>query len=107
MSTALLIGILLATVHAGLVAFLVYGVLNGAEPAWPMYWLVLFYLDLPFSLLWLLVAKLRGVSPPITLRWLPQPTGDLDNFVLPVLVLGVGGTMWWYVLPQIVARAFD
>ncbi len=106
MASALAIGIALAVVHLVAVATIVRTIVSGIEPAWPMLWLILFWVDLPFSLIWLAIEKMRhrAKAPPLFVPWLRAPLNDLDNFVLPFLILGVGGTVWWFLLPQFVGQ---
>lgn len=106
MGAALAIGFVLAVVHLIAVVSIVVTIVKGIEPDWPMLWLLLFWLDLPFSLVLLAIAKVRhrAKSRPLSLPWLRAPLNDLDNFVLPFFVLGVGGTLWWFLLPQLVGQ---
>ena len=106
MTISLMIGIALATAHLVLVVIIVRSILAGVEPAWPMLWLLLFWIDFPFSLIFLAIAKVRHrfKASRLTVPMLRAPINDFDNFVMPFCILGVGGTGWWYLLPQLIAR---
>jgi hypothetical protein len=88
--------------HAALVIFVMWAISTGKEPDWPMYWLIFLVVDFPFSLLWLLIDRCDHELAlfPSEIRWLKPPFNDVHNFVIPCIFSGVGGTIWWFFLPQ-------
>jgi hypothetical protein len=95
-------GLILAALHAGVVAYLVWNIFFAGEPDWPMLWTVLLIIDFPWSLLTFPVAwSLRSMG--IHARQPKARALDPENFLLPFIFLGLGGTIWWFFLPQWVA----
>ena len=93
-------GIICSALHAALVVFVLYAIVFATEQDWPMYWAIFLPIDFPYSLL---VTVGQGVLPHhIALR---EPFGDVPNFILPFIILGIGGTIWWFFLPQWILRA--
>jgi hypothetical protein len=100
-----LFGLALAALHAGLVSYLVWCIFFAGEPDWPMYWTILLVVDFPLSLVafpvsWSIQALGIQASRP-NARLL-----DLQNFLIPLFVLGLGGTLWWFFMPQGIAWIF-
>ena len=105
MGTALFIGLVCAALHLGLVGYVVHLILNGKESDWPMYWHIFTYLDFPASLIAIAVLRLAYVSgTPQFASKTTTVTNDLHNFIMPLALFGVGGTIWWFYVPQIVAH---
>jgi uncharacterized membrane protein (UPF0136 family) len=101
MPTAHVIGLALAAAHVVLVAFVIRLVLRSREPDWPMLWGLLIVVNFPWSLVLAAVGSFVGKvhsEGASTRRVL-----DIHNFVVPFVLLGVGGTVWWYALPQVFA----
>ena len=100
MQASIIVGIALASAHLALIAYVVWLIHYANEPDWPLYWLLPYYVDFPASLIYSGVARLTCKF------WLPRSgTGrphalDVHNFILPFVFLGVGGTIWWFYLPQ-------
>ena len=107
MHTSVLLGIVLATAHLLLLGYVVWMIHFAGEHDWPIYWNIPLVVDLPVSLLALGVGRLLyGV-------WAPKRGArgaralDVQNFVFPLLSLGVVGTAWWFLLPQGIAWAWN
>jgi hypothetical protein len=100
MQTPIIVGIALATAHLALIAYVVWLIHYANETDWPMYWLLPLYVDFPASLIWF------GIDHLTYKFWLPKPGTerphalDVHNFIIPFVCLGVGGTAWWFYLPQ-------
>lgn len=72
------------------------------EPSWPMYWLVFLFLGFPFTTIIALILKVCALNERLPAR-LPcrhRMLGDTHNFIIPLLVFCIGGTVWWYFLPN-------
>jgi hypothetical protein len=87
---------------------LLYCILFGPEPDWPMYWTLLVAIDFPLSLVFVAIGRLlyKVPSPHEILR-IESKLLDLHNFLAPLLLLGVGGTCWWFFLPQAIAHTYN
>ncbi len=101
METSYVIGLVLATAHAVLIGYIVWLIHYANEPVWPNYWLIPYLVDFPASLLCGVVVRLL----PDNVRRKPGTAKmfDISNFLIPFIFLGVGGTVWWFVLPQGIA----
>jgi hypothetical protein len=99
------IGIILSVVHFILVLWIVYHICSSKEHVWPNLWLLFFWIDLPFGLVSIAFFKLT--KRKITIPWLSYPFNDFENFILPSVFFGIGGTVWWFFIPQFIAKAFS
>ena len=107
MQTATVVGLAFATAHVAVVVFLLYCILFGPEPDWPMYWALLVAIDFPMSLIFVALGRLLCKVPsPHEILQAKWKILNLHNFLLPLLLLGVGGTLWWFFLPQAIAHAY-
>jgi hypothetical protein len=100
MSNSYLVGLGLATAHVGLIAYVAWLIYRAEEPDWPMYWTLPFIVDLPASLLLMGLGRLLCNGWTLNLGVTRPPALDIPNFVVPFVLLGVGGTVWWFFLPQ-------
>jgi hypothetical protein len=136
-TTALLTGYALASIHVAVVLFVVFLILFGAESDWPMYWCLPMLTSIPFSLvvIWAVQLFCKRESPlraPLsesdlrdlnTLQHRSLPEHDsggngrllgaawsraanLENFLLPLVLFGVGGALWWLLLPSAIVAAY-
>jgi len=107
MHTSALVGIALATLHLALLGYVVWMIHSTSEPDWPMYWTTPLVIDLPASLLILVVGRLLFGN------WMPKREAqaaralDVQNFIFPLFFLCVVGTAWWFLLPQGIAWAWN
>jgi hypothetical protein len=84
-------------IHLVLSWWIIISVLSSERDAqWQLIWIFLFPLDFPFSLL---VFFAGYIFPDWTLRGLPSPWNDFHSFVLPVIVHGIIGPLWYFLLP--------
>jgi hypothetical protein len=104
MQPAHAIGLALAAAHVVLVAFVARLVLRSREPDWPMLWGLLIVVNFPWSLVVAAVGSFVGKVH--SARASTRRVLDIHNFVVPLVLLGVGGTVWWYTLPQAVAWVY-
>jgi hypothetical protein len=84
-------GTIMAAIHVALLGLTVAFIVAGAEPEWPMYWMIFLALDFPVSLA---VVPLAWLVPPSP----SGPLSDFANFWWPLGMHGVVGTAWWYIV---------
>jgi hypothetical protein len=77
--------ITLATLHVLIAIYISLAAIRSVDGT--MLFLMLYFLDFPFSLIVFLVDKIFSLP----LFW-PQ-------YIAAVIILGVGGTIWWYFVP--------
>lgn len=100
------IGTVLAVFHFAGVLYIVYCIFFQREPDWPMYWLIFFALDFPLLILCLPAGALLSAAEFTKIPGVTSPSGDILNFWLPLVILGAGGTVWWYFLPRLFRKLF-
>ena len=96
------IGIVCGTLHLLFVIYLIHLILNGNEPDWPVYWLILIPFNLPTLLLIFITGRLlEPVFEIIASNFSTgTPLGDATNFWIPFFYFGILGTIMWYFLPS-------
>lgn len=73
-----------------------YVVLSERDAQWQLVWVFLLPFDFPFSLL----VLFRGyIFPDWYFPRLPSPLNDFQSFIVPVIVHGVIGPLWYFFLP--------
>jgi len=73
-----------------------YVVLSGRDAQWQLVWVFLLPFDFPFSLL----VLFRGyIFPDWYFSRLPSPLNDFQSFIVPVVVHGIVGPLWYFFLP--------
>lgn len=97
-------GSVFATVHLALVGLVVRQALAGVEPLWMMGWLPFLVLDFPVSLLLFAINALMPGGSGGSQQSPTPPLSDVHNFLFPMFVFGICGTLWWFLLPGLVAR---
>jgi hypothetical protein len=50
-------------------------------------------------------AASRNCCAAKTFAW--ERVRDIENFQVPLVLLGIGGVAWWYFMPQWVASTYD
>ena len=99
-----IIGLLLASIHLILFILVVNSMLKSKFDAqWQLSWMIFLPLDFPFSLIVLFSGKL---FPAISFSFLPYPIGEFRGFILPLIVHGVLGTIWYAVIPSLLYKIF-
>ena len=103
------IGMILGILHLSLVIFIVFNILSGKEPDWPMYWLLLIPFDLPVLLLQYLT---NGIIEPVFSILASNftdtsPLSSSNNFWMPLFYYGLLGTVLWYFIPTIIAKVIN
>ena len=103
MTVSVVIRIVLATAHVGLVAFIVYCLLEGSEPDWPMYWALVFLVDFPLGHVCTLIGKSSSFFGCRELiQGIDSPLNDVPNFLFPLFLFGIFGTGWWFSIPVLI-----
>lgn len=100
------IGISLGTLHFSLVIFIIFHILSGKEPDWPIYWLLLIPFDLPLLLLqeltnWVVEPIFNILASSFIDT---SPLSDSNNFWIPLFYYGLLGTFMWYFIPTIITK---
>src|SRR3989338_3933367 len=99
-STAYKIGIVGCAIHLVVSWWIIISVLTSNRDAqWQLIWIFLLPFDFPFSLL---VFFAGYIFPGWYLRGLPSPWDDFHSFVLPLVVHGIIGPLWYFFLPVFV-----
>ena len=88
--------IVLLTFHTIILLFLISAIIFSEEPDWPMYWLILFAIDFPVSLLAILLAFVSNVILPLKISFFASPFNDTLNFWCPLITFALAGSCWWY-----------
>jgi hypothetical protein len=136
MTSSVFAGLVFASIHGAVVLFVVYRVLFDDESDWPMYWTLPLFTSIPASLVGVWIARLfyqsdlsarfsklalhraMAEQPPIwrvnSLKVSSRKHSpfwsrltDVHNFLLPLALFGVGGTLWWLLLPRVVVAAYQ
>jgi hypothetical protein len=99
------VGISLAIFHVAIVLAIVWSLLaSELDAQWQLTWVPLLLLDFPVSLVVVFSTDVfAGMSSP----WTSFPASELHGFVLPALVHGILGSLWWFILPVAVSSAWN
>lgn len=96
------LGLTLAVTHALAVILVASLIVKTSEPDWPMAWTLFLFLDFPVSLFLFAINWLLR-SLPAHVSGMPQPFGDVWNFLAPIAFFGIVGSAWWYWLGRLLA----
>lgn len=92
-----LIGKVLCLIHAVISWWVIIGVgLGEPDAQWQLIWIFFLPFDLPFSLL---VFFSNSILPDWSFQSLPYPVSEFQNFILPTLVHGIIGPLFYFLLP--------
>jgi hypothetical protein len=87
-------------VHLVVSWWIIIGIIFSARDAqWQLIWIFLLPFDFPFSLLVLFGGY---IFPDWSFRGLPSPWDDFHGFFLPVVVHGIIGPLWYFLLPVLI-----
>jgi len=100
-SASFKIGVILASLHVALTMFILYSIIFNIESEWPMYWMLLFAIDFPVTLVNFIIPHAQA-----RLSFWPSPFDDINNFWIPLIVHGVFGTLWYFILPILIGKLF-
>jgi hypothetical protein len=75
---------------------IIYVLMSYRDAQWQLIWIFLLPFDFPFSLL---VFFAGYIFPGWYFKGLPSPWDDFHSFVLPLIVHGILGPLWYFVLP--------
>jgi hypothetical protein len=84
-------GLIMAAIHLAILAYTLAQIVVTGVADWPVYWRIFLALDFPVSLA---VVPLAWIFPPSP----AGPLSDFANFWWPLVVHGLLGTLWWYVV---------
>ena len=91
------VGRIAFVIHLVLSWLVILGVLiSDRDAQWPLIWIFFLPFDFPFSLCVLFAGYL---FPGWYLGGLPSPWDSFHNFILPVIIHGVVGPLWYFFLP--------
>jgi hypothetical protein len=94
------IGVVAAAVHLVISWWVIIHVLTSDRDAqWQLIWIFLLPFDFPFSLLVLFAGY---IFPGWYFTGAPSPWDDFHSFVLPLVVHGVVGPLWYFFVPVFV-----
>jgi hypothetical protein len=95
--SSLKIGLLLFGVHLILAWWVILSLgLSGPDAQWQLVWIYFLPLDFPFSLL---VYFSNNLFPDWSVGFLRYPMSDFRGFVLPSVVHGIIGPIWYFAVP--------
>ena len=95
------IGLILGLLHF---IFILWGViLVTKHPAgqWQFIWFLPIVIDFPISLL---TVCYWAFGPDYWFSFLSYPIGELRTFIIPVIIHGGGGALWYLYLPVFIAN---
>ncbi len=75
---------------------IIYVVLSERDAQWQLTWVFLLPFDFPFSLLVLFAGY---IFPDWTVTGFSPPFDDFHSFVVPLVVHGIVGPLWYFFLP--------
>ncbi|HTS55803.1 MAG TPA: hypothetical protein VMH26_21245 [Burkholderiales bacterium] len=84
-------GLIMAGIHIAILAYTLARILTAGAADWTVYWRMFLALDFPVSLA---VVPLTWIAPPSA----AGPLSDFANFWWPLVVHGLLGTLWWYIV---------
>jgi hypothetical protein len=91
------LGLIACLIHLLMSWWIIFSVLTSSRDAqWQFIWIFLLPFDLPFSLLVLFAGY---IFPGWHFSGLYSPWDDFHSFVLPVIVYGIIGPLWYFFLP--------
>ena len=90
-------GLTMAAIHIALVVYTLAQIFAAGAADWTFYWRIFLALDFPVSLA---VVPLTWISSPAA----GGPLSDFANFWWPLVVHGVLGTLWWYIVGRMIGE---
>lgn len=100
-----MVGFVFAAGHLLIVAWITNLILHSGEPDWSMYWVLMWGLDFPASILYFAIGAFLPHFPDVALvHNAASPLNDLNNFLVPLIFTSVIGTAWWYFIPRLLVR---
>ncbi len=91
------LGLSLGAVHLLISWWIIIGlVISERDAQWQLTWIFLLPFDFPFSLLVLFAGY---IFPDWSFTGLPSPWDDFHSFLVPVIVHGIIGPLWYFFLP--------
>src|ERR1051325_4932870 len=78
---------------------LIYVGTSERDAQWQLIWIFLLPFDFPFSLL---VLFSGSTFPEFSFNHLPSPLNDFHGFIIPTIIYGFVGPLWYLFLPILV-----
>lgn len=98
---ALKIGIILGIIHFTYIMLGVSLMIEHPEKQWEFLWFGPMIIDFPISIIQIVILLL---CPTITLPLLSYPANQLREFIFPLGVHGILGSLWFVYLPVLLAN---
>lgn len=96
------IGVALGLVHLLLVAVVALDLAREELDAqWQLIWIPFLVADFPVSLL---IPLMWYLFPTAHLSFGSYPVSEAQGFIFPVVVHGIIGSLWWFLIPILAAR---
>jgi hypothetical protein len=105
--TSYRLGTVLCLLHLAISWWVIISLCRGAPDAqWQLVWILFLPFDLPFSLL---VFFSGSIFPDWSFSALPYPMSEFRTFILPAVIHGIVGPLWYFFLPVSISglRAFS
>jgi len=90
------IGSVLFFIHLIIAWWVIINICNEPDAQWQLVWIFFLPFDLPFSLL---VFFSYDLFPSWNITCFPYPVSEFNNFILPSIVHGIIGPIWYFLLP--------
>lgn len=95
------IGIILGLCHFAFIMIPVYLIVTDPRAQWQLLWIGPMFIDFPVSVLTFLILLLL---PNMYVPFLPYPIGSVREFIFPLLIHGILGSLWYVYLSVLVAN---
>jgi len=101
---ALKIGVMIGLLHFIAVFSISYTLLSTEVDAqWQLIWIPFWFLDFPISLASIFSPQIFGtINSPFT----TYPASEVHDFLIPLIIHGIFGSLWWTVLPIFFLKIF-
>lgn len=97
------LGLALSSLHLLVVLLVAISLLSTEiDSQWQLVWVPFYILDLPVSLL---VIFSRELFPFMSSPWSNYPASEFHDFIAPIVVFGVLGSLWWFLIPVLSSNA--
>jgi len=96
------IGMIVCIIHLLVSWWVIINIARSQPDAqWQLIWVFFLPFDFPFSLL---VLFSGSIFPVGSIKGLPYPIGEFNSFILPVIIHGIIGPLWYFTLPVLISH---